>query len=227
MKAKRLTLFAGHYGSGKTNIAVNYAFELCARNLPVIIADLDIVNPYFRTKDSEAEFIEKGIELVCSSFTNSNLDIPALPQEMYKVVQNKSKYGIIDIGGDDQGAVALGRYVPYILEENDYDMLFVANCFRPLTTTPEDTITVMREIEAACGIKFTGIVNNSNLGNETTSDDVIMSLEYIKKISDSTGLPVVMNCVKADLYGQLLGKVDNLFSLTLQTKYFDINTGGI
>ena len=118
----------------------------------------------------------------------------------------------------------------YIVLSNhvtDYDMLFVANCFRPLTTTPEDTITVMREIEAACGIKFTGIVNNSNLGNETTSDDVIMSLEYIKKISDSTGLPVVMNCVKADLYGQLLGKVANLFSLTLQTKYFDINTGGI
>ncbi len=227
MKAKRLTLFAGHYGSGKTNIAVNYAFYLRKCNLPVIIADLDIVNPYFRTKDSEAEFKEKGIELVCSAFTNSNLDIPALPQEMYKVVQNKSKYGIIDIGGDDQGAVALGRYVPYILEENDYDMLFVANCFRPLTTTPEDTITVMREIEAACGIKFTGIVNNSNLGNETTGEDVIMSLEYIEKISDYTGLPVVMNCVKADLYSQLLGKVDNLFSLTLQTKYFDINTGGI
>lgn len=227
MKAKRVTLFAGHYGSGKTNIAVNYAFHLNNNDLPVVIADLDIVNPYFRTKDSESDFKDRGIELVCSAFTNSNLDIPALPQEMYKVVQNKTKYAIIDIGGDDQGAVALGRYVPYILEENNYDMLFVANCFRPLTTTAEDALTVMHEIEAACGITFTGIVNNSNLGNETTAGDVLSSGGYIDRLSQLSGLPVVMTCVDEKLFNQLSGKVENLFSLTLQKKYFDVNTGGI
>ena len=227
MKAKRVTLFAGHYGSGKTNIAVNYAFHLNDNNLPVVIADLDIVNPYFRTKDSENEFKNRGIELVCSAFTNTNLDIPALPQEMYKVVQDKTKYAIIDIGGDDQGAVALGRYVPYILEENDYDMLFVANCFRPLTLTADDALTVMREIEAACGIKFTGIINNSNLGNDTTAEDVLSSTDYIGELSNISGLPVVMTCVEEKLFSELSGKVDNLFSLTLQKKYFDVNTGGI
>ncbi len=227
MNIKRVTLFAGHYGSGKTNIAVNYAYYLANKALPVIVADLDIVNPYFRTKDSEEDFKKHDIELVCSKFTNSNLDIPALPQEMYKVVQDKSKYAIIDIGGDDQGAVALGRYAPYILEENDYDMLFVANCFRPLTQTPEAAFEVMREIETACKIKFTGIVNNSNLGNETTADDVLSSTEFAKKLSDISGLPVVMTTVDQKLFNQLSAKVENLFSLTLQKKYFDIKNGGI
>ncbi len=225
MKAKRVTLFAGHYGSGKTNIAVNYAFHLRKNNLPVVIADLDIVNPYFRTKDSEADFKEKGIDLVCSAFTNTNLDIPALPAEMYRVVQDKSKYAIIDIGGDDQGAVALGRYVPYILEENNYDMLFVANCYRPLTQTARDAFTVMQEIEAACGIKFTGIVNNSNLGNDTTADDVINSIDYINRLSDISGLPIVLTTVNEKLFSQLSGRVENLFPLSLQKKYFDINGG--
>ena len=225
MKAKRVTLFAGHYGSGKTNIAVNYAFFLRKNDLPVVIADLDIVNPYFRTKDSEADFKEKGIDLVCSAFTNTNLDIPALPAEMYRVVQDKSKYAIIDIGGDDQGAVALGRYVPYILEENNYDMLFVANCYRPLTQSAEDAFTVMQEIEAACGIKFTGIVNNSNLGNDTTADDVINSIDYINRLSDISGLPIVLTTVNEKLFSQLSVRVENLFPLCLQKKYFDINGG--
>ena len=97
MKAKRLTLFAGHYGSGKTNIAVNYAFELCARNLPVIIADLDIVNPYFRTKDSSKELARAGIKLICSEFANSNVDIPALPQEMYSITDDTSHRVLIDV----------------------------------------------------------------------------------------------------------------------------------
>ena len=137
---KRLTLFAGHYGSGKTNIAVNYAIDLKDKGYEVVIADLDIVNPYFRTKDSEDELKEKGIELLCSPYAGSNLDIPSLPQEMYRAVQDKNTYAVMDIGGDDRGAYALGRYVPFIREENDYRMVFVANCYRPLTRTAEDAL---------------------------------------------------------------------------------------
>lgn len=226
MNFKRITLFAGHYGSGKTNIAVNYAFKIKESNLPVIIADLDIVNPYFRTKDSEEDFNNKGIELISSAYSNSNLDIPALPSQIYRTVQDTSKYAIIDVGGDEQGAVALGRYVPFILEENNYDMFFVANCFRPLTQTPEDALVVMREIEAACGLSFTAVVNNSNLGNETTAEDILSSIEYINKLSEISGLPIAFTSVEKGLFNQLSGKVEGLFPLTLQKKYFDIKNGG-
>ena len=129
-ETKRLTLFAGHYGSGKTNAAVNYAFALKNKGLEVTVADLDTVNPYFRTKDSEEDFKEAGIKLIASEFANSNVDLPALPAEMYNVVFDKSRYAVLDIGGDDRGAFALGRYTPSILEENDYDMLFVINCYK-------------------------------------------------------------------------------------------------
>ena len=132
MEHKRLTLFAGHYGSGKTNIAVNYSLYLAKMGLPVTVADLDIVNPYFRTKDSAKVLEGAGIELISSPFANSNLDVPAMPPEVYRLVADRTRYGVLDIGGDDRGALALGRYVPMIKDENDYEMLFVINKSRPL-----------------------------------------------------------------------------------------------
>ena len=195
MNRKRITLFAGHYGSGKTNAAVNYAFALRNEGLEVTVADLDTVNPYFRTKDSEKELAEAGIKLIASEFANSNVDLPALPAEMYNVVFDKSRYAVLDIGGDDRGAFALGRYTPSILEENDYDMLFVINCYRPLSSNPEDTVEIMREIEAASGIPFNGIVNNSNLGPETTPETVKDSFEYAKSVARLSGLKVKLTTV--------------------------------
>ena len=217
---KRVTLFAGHYGSGKTNIAVNYALKLRESHERVLIADLDIVNPYFRTKDSLEELTKAGIRLISSEYANSNVDLPALPTEMYAITDDTGAMAVVDIGGDDRGAYALGRYQPGILEENDYDMLFVCNMYRPLTTTPADTIEVMREIEGACGIGFTGIVNNSNLGDATTPEDILASLPYIESIAGQTGLPVRFTSVRADLAPALEGKIDNLFPMTLQKKYY-------
>ncbi len=217
---KRVTLFAGHYGSGKTNIAVNYALKLRESHERVLIADLDIVNPYFRTKDSLEELTKAGIRLISSEYANSNVDLPALPTEMYAITDDTGAMAVVDIGGDDRGAYALGRYQPGILEENDYDMLFVCNMYRPLTTTPEDTIEVMREIEGACGIGFTGIVNNSNLGDATTPEDILASLPYIESIAGQTGLPVRFTSVRADLAPALEDKIDNLFPMTLQKKYY-------
>ena len=217
---KRVTLFAGHYGSGKTNIAVNYALKLRESHERVLIADLDIVNPYFRTKDSLEELTKAGIRLISSEYANSNVDLPALPTEMYAITDDTGAMAVVDIGGDDRGAYALGRYQPGILEENDYDMLFVCNMYRPLTTTPADTIEVMREIEGACGIGFTGIVNNSNLGDATTPEDILASLPYIESIAGQTGLTVRFTSVRADLAPALEGKIDNLFPMTLQKKYY-------
>ena len=215
---KRLTLFAGHYGSGKTNIAVNYAIHLKDEGYPVVIADLDIVNPYFRTKDSEKELKEKEIELLCSPYAGSNLDIPALPQEMYRAVQDKNTYAVMDIGGDDAGAVALGRFAPFIEEEDNFEMIFVVNFFRPLTRTAEEALIIMREVEAASHLKFTSIMNNSNLGEDTTAEDILSTVSEIKKLSEISGLPLIMTSAKKEIANALKEKIDNIFPLSLQNK---------
>lgn len=215
---KRITLLCGHYGSGKTNVAVNLAMMMKKQYEKVTVADLDIVNPYFRTKDSSDDLAKAGIKLICSEFANSNVDIPALPQEMYSITDDTSHRVLIDVGGDDRGALALGRLAPAILEENDYEMLMVINGCRPLTRTAEDTVEVMREIEFACGIKFTGLVNNSNLGEETTAQDVINSLEYANEVSKASGLPLCATSFKADLSDEVADKVPMPLALTLQHK---------
>ena len=224
MEHKRLTLFAGHYGSGKTNIAVNYALLLASEGKKVCIADLDIVNPYFRTKDSLPVLQKAGIDLISPQFANTNVDLPALPAESYRLVQDRSSYGIMDIGGDDRGAYALGRFVPSILEENNYRMIFVANCYRPLTRTPEDALEVMREIEEACGLKFTDIVNNANLGTETTPEMVLEALPYMEKLSALSGLPLFAHTARTDVAEALSGKLEPVIPLQLQEKYFDLPT---
>ena len=213
---KRITLFAGHYGSGKTNIAVNYALKLRSKGKDVKIADLDIVNPYFRTKDSAEDLQRAGIELKSPEFANSNVDLPALPQEIYGLVQNNKFYAIMDIGGDERGALALGRYRPYILEENDYEMVFVLNLFRPLTRTAEDALEVMREIEMAGGIPFSAIVNNSNIGEETTSDDIKSTFKEAERLSKITSLPILFTSVRENLAKEFEGK--DILPLRLQDK---------
>lgn len=218
MDYKRITLFAGHYGSGKTNIAVNYALQIKKDGRDVVIADMDIVNPYFRTKDSEKELNEAGIRLISSEYASSNVDLPALPQDLYNVIDDKSNYAVLDIGGDDRGAYALGRYAGSILKENDYEMFMVINKFRPLTKDVESTLEVMDEIQSACGMKFTAIVNNSNLGDETAADDVLGSVGYAKAVAEATGLPLKLTTVNETVYNELKGKIENLFPLTLQRK---------
>ncbi len=212
---RRVTIFAGHYGSGKTNIAVNYAIALRKNHERVALADLDIVNPYFRSKDSEDMLDMLGIKFISSEYANSNVDVPALPAEAYAVTQDRELFSVIDVGGDDRGALALGRYAPEILREDNYEMLFVINKFRPLTRTPEAAYEIMREVESAAGISFTGIVNNSNIGDETTAQDVLDSLEFAKSVSGLSGLPVVMTTVDERLYDILKDKIDNLMPLKL------------
>lgn len=218
MEYKRLTLLCGHYGSGKTNVALNMAYELKKKSENVAIADLDIVNPYFRTKDSAAELEELGIRLIVSEYAGTNVDIPALPQQMYSLTDDKNVKAVIDVGGDDRGALALGRIAPDIIAENDYECLLVINKFRPLTPDVASTIEVMQEIETAGKIKFTGLVNNSNLGVETTVEDVLGSVAYANEVASLTGLPIKCTAVSESLYNELSGKIENLFPLKLQRK---------
>ncbi len=218
LKSKRVTLFCGHYGSGKTNVSINYALTLAKEGKKVCIADMDIVNPYFRTKDSENQLKEMGIRLISPAFANTNVDLPALPQELYGVFRRKDEYVVLDIGGDDRGAYALGRFAPFILEENDYNNFFVTNFYRPLTKTSQEALEVLREIEVAGKVPFTAIINNSNLGELTTLRDVKKTNNLAKELAELSGLPMVMTSIRRDL---CLGEnCENIFPIDLQAKYF-------
>ena len=220
IKQSRITLFVGHYGSGKTNLAVNYATHLHRQGKAVVLADMDIVNPYFRSKDSEAELAALGIKTLSSPYANTNLDAPAMPASFYGIFEHRDAYAVLDVGGDDRGAVALGRYVPMIREENDYEMIFVANAHRALTPTPEDALEVLREIEIACKLPVTAIANNSHLGDFTDADTVLASQDYVQKLCELSELPLIMTAYEQRLDDALSDKVPCPFPITLQKKYY-------
>lgn len=218
--SKRVTVFAGHYGSGKTNVALNFAKELKKAGRNVLLADLDIVNPYFRSKDSEDELREEGIELICSNFASTNVDIPALPQNLYRIVQDKSTFAVLDIGGDDAGSVVLGRLSDKLKEENNYEMIFVVNFYRPITKNAEDALQIMREIEYVSSLKFTAVVNNSNLGDITSPEDIKSTDEEVKKLCKMALLPLLFTSVKSNIYDVVKKSDENCFPLELQKKLF-------
>lgn len=210
---KRINVFMGHYGSGKTFVAVNYALSLARMNKPVSIYDLDIVNPYFRTVDAQKVLSDAGVELVVSPFAESNVDIPAMNAMSYKMVDDKSRYAIADIGGDDRGALALGRFSAKIIEENNYDALFVVNKFRPETRDILGALQIKEEIEKAGKLPFTAIVNNSNLGLETDVNSIISGIQFTEELSKITGLPVKFNAIRKDLIDEKISKINNILPI--------------
>ena len=206
----RISIVTGHYGTGKTEFAVNLALGLAKEQDNVMIADLDIVNPYFRTADSVPELERAGIDCFIPQFANTNVDIPSIGGEVSSVFAKQrgdNDYtAIFDVGGDN-GAIAVRRYRAE-LEKQGYSMLFVASMYRPLTDTPEQAVEGLREIEACTSLKATAVINNSNIGRETTENDIIASLPYIDKICEMTSLP----CLGVTLHDANIAK-------SLQLKY--------
>lgn len=208
---KRVTVFMGHYGSGKTFVSVNYAMALAGMNKPVSIYDLDIVNPYFRTIDAKNKLSEAGVELVVSKFAQTNVDIPAMNAKSYQMLDDKSRFAVADIGGDDRGALALGRFAERLKIDGDYDALFVVNKFRPETRDIEGALEIKDEIERTGKLPFTGIVNNANLGRETTEQTILSGLDFTLELSKITGLPVKFTSVRKDLITESLKKkIENI-----------------
>lgn len=207
MKYKRITVFSGHYGSGKTNLAVNYTLDLKKNGFDATLCDLDIVNPYFRSKDSERMLAEHGISVIASKFANTNLDVPALNPEIYSIFRNDNAGSyVIDLGGDDRGALALGRFSEFFTDSESYDMILVVNMYRPDTATPEAVLEIKKEIEGACRVKFTGIANNSNIGTATKREHVATSIEYAERVSELSGLKLLMTSYRSDIDGAGLPK---------------------
>lgn len=199
MFEKRVNLFMGHYGSGKTTVAVNFAIALAKRKSKVSIYDLDIVNPYYRTVDALDMLEKEGVDLVVSPFAETNVDIPAMNSASYKMVDDLSRFAVVDVGGDDRGVLALGRFSDKIKEENNYRAFMIINKFRPETRDLKGVLSIMEEIERAGRIKFTALINNSNLGRETTLKDIYDGEKFCKEIERETGVPLLITSVRADL----------------------------
>jgi len=188
---KKITVITGHYGSGKTNLSVNLAMNAKHEGKSVTVVDLDIVNPYFRTADFKSLFEKNGIKLIAPDFANTNLDVPSLQFDLEQLAVSEDCL-IIDVGGDDAGAFALGRYSEALLRYKDeLDMLYVINQRRYLTSNADEVTSLMYEIESASRMKHTAIVNNTNLGKETTFETVESSRKFAEETSLKTGLPVL------------------------------------
>lgn len=195
---KKITVIVGHYGSGKTNLAVNLALKRKEAGEKTVLADLDIVNPYFRSADFRALMESRGIGMVTPLYAGSNLDIPALTGRLDAAISEDSAL-VIDVGGDDAGAAALGRYSHLIREAGGCDMYCVINRYRYLTRTSGEAAALLREIEHASHMLATGLVNNSNLGDETTVETVAASMVFAKETAEALGLPLEFTCVDARL----------------------------
>ena len=214
MREKNIIIICGHYGSGKTNFSINLALR--ERNIyeNVLLIDMDVVNPYFRSSDYASVLTKRGIDIISPIYAGSTLDIPALSPKIDAALSGGYQKIIIDAGGEDAGATALGRFSSRISDAG-YDMLYVANMYRPLVDTPETAAAVLKEIEAASRLKATGLVNNSHLGEYTNIDTVKSSKDYIDKLSELTGLPVVYTAVERQIADESRPDINGLFEIDI------------
>ncbi len=214
----KTNIVTGHYGSGKTEFALNLAMNLKKEGKKVSICDLDIVNPYFRTNDARKILEENDIKVISSQFANTNIDIPVLPGEVLSVFTDKEAYKIFDVGGDDDGAIALGTYYHYISSE-PYNMYFVVNTLRPMTSTKEEICEMARNIEYASRLKITAIVNNTNLQSLTKEEDITKSIKTVDEAAKELGVDVKYISGKKEILDKLPDKLkEKRFNLDIYLK---------
>jgi signal recognition particle GTPase len=195
---KRITILSGHFGSGKTEIAINIALKERQQQDKVAINDLDIINPYFRSRDVADLFRENDIELISPESRLATSDLPIVSGEIYRVLHDKRYRVIVDAGGDKDGATALGQYYH---EWNKYEpeLLFVLNANRPYVSTTQGALNTIQQIEEAARLKVTGIINNTNIGYETTMEDIENGLILSTVIAEQLGIPLTFTAISTHL----------------------------
>ncbi len=214
--ASPVTLITGHYGSGKTEFAVNLALALAGFGETVLV-DLDIVNPYFRSRERKALLEQAGVQLIATSPACTDADIPSLPAEVLRVFQCAGLQSVIDAGGNGAGARVLARFRP-LLTRTPHTMSFVLNANRPLTKTAANAEAYLRSVEQASGISVTGLVNNTHLCGETTQADIRRGADLAREVSAHTGIPLLCHVAEQSLIAQLKDLDEPLFSIHLHMK---------
>jgi len=189
----RITVYLGHYGSGKTEICLNAALRLARESVPVTLVDLDIVNPYFRSGEQRERLEAAGVELVTPTFEGTTVDVPALPARVQSVFADAARRALFDVGGDPTGAAALGRYKPW-LERDDVETLCVVNTRRPFTGTARAVADMVRRLEERSRLRVAGLVCNTNLARESTAPALEEGLRVVEEAACSLCIPVASVC---------------------------------
>ena len=202
LEDNRIRIIIGHYGSGKSEFSVNYAVKLAKMDKKVALADIDIVNMYFRSREKALEMEELGIKVIGSQINAPAVEVPSISAEVYTPLQDESYNLIMDVGGDQVGARALGRYVDYFVEGN-YDMFFVLNANRPETQTVDKVIEYMTKIEDVSRAKITGIINNTHLLKSTTAEDVMRGNKLALEVQEKTNIKLKYNSVLEEVVPSL------------------------
>ena len=213
----RISIITGHSGTGKTELAVNLALALAAEGSQVMLADLDIVNPYFRSRERRPLLEQAGVRVISSSQECSDADVPALPAELLTILENREIRGVLDIGGDPVGARVLARFQPKIVLE-DYQLICVINANRPEVRAPEDAESYLRAIEATTGLACTGLVNNTHLCGETTPDEIRKGAALAEEVSRRTGIPVLCHVAEERFVPELSDLREPVFPITIKMK---------
>ena len=211
----RLFTVVGHFGSGKTEFAVNLALQLRTEREQVALADLDVVDPYFRSRECEPLLAEKGIRLISSANTCRDADLPSMPAEVNVLLDNPGLTGVLDIGGDPSGARVLARYRRR-MGETGAALLCVVNANRPLSDTPDKCIDYIRRIEDACGMAVTALVSNTHCCHLTEVSDVLAGAEMAREVSEKTGIPVLCHCAPQKIAAEV--PLPHVFPLELFMK---------
>jgi hypothetical protein len=198
---KRVTILTGHFGSGKTEIAINLALNEKKLHNKTAINDLDIINPYFRSRDVSDIFEQQDIELIAPANRLATSDLPIVSGEIYRVLHDRRYRVIIDAGGDKDGARALGQYY-HEWKELKPELLFVLNTNRPYVSTLEGARYTVEQIEKAARLRVTGIINNSNIGSETSMDDILNGYELSSKLSNILSIPLLYTTISVDLQNE-------------------------
>lgn len=200
---KRIRLFIGHYGSGKSEVFINYVTTLRKQvEGEVALADLDVVNVYFRTREKKDLMKELGITPIDSSIETTTLDVPAVSAEIMRPLHDDSVNYVIDVGGDNVGGRVVGRFAKQF-EQDDYDMFYVVNANREKTQTAKEVLGYIDAIEASSKLKVTGLVNNTHMLRETTVEDLLKGQEVAREVSKIRNIPIKYVCCLESLVDKL------------------------
>jgi len=214
---KKITIVCGHYGCGKTNLSINLAIDCAKAGNSVTLVDLDLVNPYFRSSEYGDILQKNQVKLIAPVYANTTLDLPMLPAELNSIFTNSDDHVILDVGGDDVGSTVLGT-IAGKLREADYDMIYVVNRYRALTTTAAEAVALLKEIEVSSRLKATAVANNSHLKNLTTAQNILDSVEFAQDAADALNVPLLFTTVPKQIGSeqiQKLSKISNLYPIEI------------